>query len=117
MIFTLFLQNKGPDIYNLYIFQPGVKVTHHTAFDPNGSGHNIWNNLCNNGCLGSSQGIAKKQFSFLFPSDFQIKQDSDLVPSCFFSGSQDVASDVKGFSSFIYIYHQRKITNSLSSVW
>ncbi|PVD19748.1 hypothetical protein C0Q70_20239 [Pomacea canaliculata] len=35
--------------------KPGVKVTHHTAFDPNGSGHNIWNNLCNNGCLGSSQ--------------------------------------------------------------
>ncbi|XP_076443638.1 non-lysosomal glucosylceramidase-like isoform X2 [Babylonia areolata] len=34
--------------------KPGVKVTYHTAFDPNGSGHNVWNNLYTNGHLGSS---------------------------------------------------------------
>jgi hypothetical protein len=36
--------------------QPGVSVSHHSAFDPNGSGHNVWSNLFNNGRLGSSAG-------------------------------------------------------------
>lgn len=44
-----------PCTYNIAAtVKPGVAVSHHTAFDPNGSGHNVWNNLQNNGCLGTS---------------------------------------------------------------
>ncbi|KAL8601229.1 hypothetical protein ACOMHN_003035 [Nucella lapillus] len=44
-----------PCSYNLAATaKAGVKVTYHTAFDPNGSGHNVWNNLYTHGHLGTS---------------------------------------------------------------
>ncbi|KAK7116158.1 non-lysosomal glucosylceramidase-like isoform X2 [Littorina saxatilis] len=44
-----------PCSYNIAAaVKDGLKVTQHTAFDPNGSGHNLWNNLHNNGHLGTS---------------------------------------------------------------
>nr|KAG5708585.1 hypothetical protein BaRGS_033006 [Batillaria attramentaria] len=47
--------SRVPCSYNIAAAEKnGVTVSHHTAFDPSGTGHNVWNNLYNNGCLGSS---------------------------------------------------------------
>ena len=53
-------------IFWLVRLQEGVKVSHHTAFDPKGSGYNVWNNLHNNGCLGDSTGTAPPSLQFIF---------------------------------------------------
>lgn len=44
-----------PCSYNIAAAEKnGVTISHHTAFDPNGSGHNLWKNLHSNGSLGNS---------------------------------------------------------------